>query len=126
MKRVAAALLLLASAIAVAAWSGYIFRKEMDKLSASLNELVDCSETCSDAELAEKTDMLLSQWNSSSRLLHSLVIHEGMDELELNITALPLIIEHSEREEFRLKCIEAINQIQSLTLAEKLSLENIL
>ena len=103
MKRVAAALLLLASAVAVAAWSGYVFRKEMDKLSASLNELVDCSETCSDAELAEKTDMLLSQWSSSSRLLHSLVIHEGMDELELNITALPLIIEHSEREEFRLK-----------------------
>lgn len=126
MKRVAAAVLLLASAISVAAWSGYVFRKEMSSLSDSLNELISCSESCSDSELSEKTDELLARWTASSRLLHSLVIHEGMDELERNITALPLIIEHSEREEFRLKCIEAVNQIKSLTLAEKLSLENIL
>jgi hypothetical protein len=53
-------------------------------------------------------------------------MHEGMDDVEENITALPLILKHSDREEFKNKCIEAINQIENLLNAEKLIPENIL
>ena len=49
-----------------------------------------------------------------------------MDELERSITSLPLLIEHSDREEFRNECIKAVNQIDNLIDSEKLDIGNIL
>ncbi len=126
MKRVAAAVFLLSAAVLLSAWAGHIFKSEMNDLLLSLDSLIDTAQTDSDDELIKKTDEILSQWEKSSGILHSLVMHEGMDAVEENITALPLILEHSDREEFKSKCIEAINQIENLLNAEKLNLENVL
>ena len=126
MKRVAAAVVLLLLAVSTAAATHFAFNSELTALSDSIEALIDCAEICSDDELKEKTDEVLAEWKHSSALLHSLVVHEGMDELEQNLTALPLIIAHSDRSEYKLKCIEAINQIENLINAEKLSFENIL
>ena len=98
----------------------------MSSLLYSVEEIIDCAETENDLILNKKTGDLLRKWEKSSVILHSIVMHEGMDVLEENITALPIIIEHSDREEFKLKCIEAINQIENLLNAEKISIENIL
>ena len=126
MKRTAAAVLLLTAAVILSVWSGYAFKKEMNALLHSLEEIIDISETEPDKILTEKVDLLLGQWQESSVILHSLVMHEGMDELEEDITALPMIIKHSDRDEFRIKCIEAINQIKNLLNSEKIQIENIL
>lgn len=126
MKRTAAAVFLLAVAVLISVWSGHIFKREMNALLHSVEEIIDCAETDSDIILNKKTEDLLRQWEKSSVILHSLVMHEGMDELEEDITALPMIIEHSDREEFKIKCIEAINQITNLLNAEKVKIENIL
>lgn len=125
MKRTIVAVVLLLSAVSLTLWSGHVFRTELNSLTASLNEIIDCSENCSDETLNQKINKLLFQWQHSSVLLHSLVLHEGMDEIEQNITSLPLLAEHSSRDELRNKCIEAINQIKNLSEAEKLSIENI-
>ena len=125
MKRVAAAVFLIVTAVSLSVWSSFAFKAEMDSLLRTIDGLIDFSESCTDKELEEKTEILLSEWKSSSKLLHSLVMHEGMDELEEDITSLPLIIEHSDREEFRKKCIEAINQIKNLINAEKINIENV-
>ena len=122
MKRVAAAVVLLLLAVSTAAAAHFAFNSELTALSDS----IESAENCSDDELKEKTDEVLSEWKRSSALLHSLVVHEGMDELEQNLTSLPLIIAHSDRSEYKLKCIEAINQIENLINAEKLDIENIL
>ena len=126
MKRTAAAVFLLTFAVLLSLWSGSIFRREMNALLYSIEEIIDASETDSDESLSKKAENLLTQWQKSSIILHSLVMHEGMDELEEDITALPLIIEHSDRDEFRMKCIEAINQIENLLNAEEIKIENIL
>ncbi len=126
MKRVIAAALLLSTAVMISLWAGHVFRTEMNGLLSSLDKLVDTAQTGSGEELAEKTDEILIQWEKSSGILHSLVMHEGMDDVEDNITALPLLLEHSDREEFKIKCIEAINQIENLLNAEKLNFENVL
>lgn len=126
MKRTAAAVFLLAAAVALSAWSGHLFRREMNALLHSVEEIVDCAETDSDETLNKKTGDLLRQWEKSSVILHSLVMHEGMDELEEDITSLPMMIEHSDREELKLRCIEAINQITNLLNAEKVRIENVL
>lgn len=126
MKRAAAAVVLFFAAVSLTVWSDYAFNKELDTVSESLNEIVEFAEYCSDELLKEKIDALLSQWEHSSVLLHSLILHEGMDQLEQNITALPLLAEYSDRNELQKSCIEAINQIKNLSEAEKLSVENIL
>ncbi len=126
MRRVVAAFLLISAAVTISVWAGYIFKAEMNGLLQKLQSVIDVAENGTDDELSQKTDELLEQWKKSSGILHSLVMHEGMDDVEENITALPLILEHSDRDEFKSKCIEAVNQIENLLNAEKLNLENIL
>lgn len=98
----------------------------MEMLEKSLEELIVCAEKSSDEEIKKETENLSILWESSSKLLHSLVVHEGMDDLEETITSLPLILEHSTKEEFKNTCIEAINLIRNLTESEKLNIGNIL
>ncbi len=126
MKRIFAAAILIAVAVSLAVWSGITFKKEMDSLSERLNSLIQISEGNNVNKLKKETQLLVDEWNDSSELLHSLVVHEGMDKLEETITALPLILEHSEIDEFKNKCIEAINIIGNLTQAEKVNIGNIL
>ncbi len=126
MKRIFAAVILLAVAVSLAVWSGITFKKEMNSLCESLNSLIQISEENNVNKLKKETQLLVDEWNRSSELLHSLVVHEGMDELEESITALPLILEHSEIDEFKNKCIEAINIIGNLIQAEKVNIGNIL
>lgn len=126
MKRTAVAVFLLATAIFLSVWSGHVFKREMNGLLYSVEEIIDSAETDPDEILNKKTEDLLRQWEKSSVILHSLVMHEGMDELEENITALPMILEHADRDEFKNKCIEAINRIMNLLNAEKINIENVL
>ena len=126
MKRVAVAIVLLSVAVIASIWAGVIFKSEMNALLQSLQSVVDSAESDSDEAVLKKTEDLIALWNKSSGILHSLVMHEGMDDVEENITALLLLLEHSDREEFKIKCIEAINRIENLINAEKLNLENIL
>lgn len=98
----------------------------MEFLAYSLENLIELSADSSDEALKDETQKLMIKWNNSSKLLHSLVVHEGMDELEETITALPLILTHSTKEEFTSKCIEAVNIIKNLIESEKLNIGNVL
>ncbi|MBQ2694052.1 MAG: DUF4363 family protein [Clostridia bacterium] len=126
MKRVVAAFLLLSTAVALAVWSGITYQSKMGGLEKQLEDLVICAQNGSDDEIKSQTEKLTAEWKSSSELLHSLVVHEGMDDLEETITSLPLLLEHSTKEEFIKACIEAINLIENLTESERLNIGNIL
>lgn len=126
MKRVVAAFLLLSAAVALAVWSGITYQSKMGGLEKQLEDLVICAQNGSDDEIKSQTEKLTAEWKSSSELLHSLVVHEGMDDLEETITSLPLLLEHSTKEEFIKACIEAINLIENLTESERLNIGNIL
>ncbi len=126
MKRVFIAVLLLASAVSVSVWSNYSFEKHMKKFSSSLESLIVYSEKSDDEFLENETRKVVEAWYDSSAFLHSLVAHEGMDELEKSITSLPLLIRHSDREEFRNECISALNQIDNLIDSERINIGNVL
>ncbi len=126
MKRVVAAFLLLSTAVALAVWSGITYQSKMGGLEKQLEDLVICAQNGSDDEIKSQTEKLTAEWKSSSELLHSLVVHEGMDDLEETITSLTLLLEHSTKEEFIKACIEAINLIENLTESERLNIGNIL
>lgn len=126
MKRVVAAFILFSTAIILAVWSGITYQSKMGGLEKQLEDLVICAQNGSDDEIKSQTEKLTAEWKSSSELLHSLVVHEGMDDLEETITSLPLLLEHSTKEEFIKACIEAINLIKNLTESERLNIGNIL
>ncbi len=126
MKRVIIAFLLFLSAVSVSAWSNISFEKNMKEFSRLIDNLIVYSEKVDDKTLENETRKVVDAWYGSSAFLHSLVAHEGMDELERSITSLPLLIEHSDREEFRNECIKAVNQIDNLIDSEKLDIGNIL
>lgn len=126
MKRVIIAAVLLLSAISVSVWSNISFEKYMKNFSVSLENLISYSEISDDDNLKKETEKVVEAWYDSSAFLHSLVAHEGMDELEKSITSLPLLIEHSDREEFRNECIRAVNQIKNLIDSERLNIGNVL
>ena len=126
MKRVIIAALLLVSAVIVSVWANISFEKSMESFAVSLENLITYSEKSDDEILKKETEEVVAAWYDSSAFLHSLVAHEGMDELEKSITSLPLLIEHSDREEFRNECIRAVNQINNLIDSERLNIGNVL
>lgn len=125
MKRVIVAVLLLTSAVSVSVWSNYSFEKHMVNFSTSLEKLIVYSEKSDDKFLENETRKVVEAWYESSAFLHSLVAHEGMDELERSITSLRLLIRHSDREEFRNECIRAVNQIENLIDSERINIGNV-
>ncbi len=126
MKRVVIAVLLLSAAVSVSVWSNIIFEKKMEKFSKAVENLISYSEISDGEILKKETLRVVDDWYASSAFLHSLVAHEGMDELEKSITSLPLLLEHSDREEFINECIKAVNQIDNLIDSERLNIGNVL
>ena len=126
MKRIIIALFLLTFAVSISVWSNISFEKNMKSFQVSIEKLIEYSEKSNDKKLEEETLKVVESWNGSSAFLHSLVAHEGMDELEKSITSLPLLIKHSDREEFRNECIRAVNQINNLIDSERLNIGNVL
>lgn len=126
MKRIIIAMILLVSAVFVSVWSNISFEKNMKSFSVALNNLISYSEKSDNEKLEEETHKVVESWYASSAFLHSLVAHEGMDELEKSITSLPLLLEHSDREEFVNECIKAVNQIDNLIDSERLNIGNVL
>ena len=126
MRRLIAAIVLIAVAVAVTGWTSHLFNKEMNRFEKSLNELIDISDRCTDKTLAEQAEKIVLRWNETADMLRSIVLHNGIDELGRNISSLLQIIEHSDREEMKIKCIEAITLIKNLKDCEKISFENVL
>ncbi len=126
MKKLVIACVLLALAVTAAIWSNGVFKRETDVLTASLEKLLEVSQYGDDDDVSRELENVISAWESASKVLHALVMHDAMDEVEQSITALPQILKHAERDEFRQKCIEALSQTKNLVSAERLSWENIL
>ena len=122
MKRVAAAVVLLAVAVGIAVWSGSAFESSMNFFESELLQMIDAP----DSELPYRTQRIAESWEEHGDFLHSVFIHEGIDELEMLITSLPLILEHSGKEELIIKCVDGVNLIKNLKSCEKFSFENIL
>lgn len=126
MKRVAAACILFFTAVAITVWTGYIFEREINMLEKELNTLVDIAETVPENELLKRAETVAFQWEKSSGMLRSMVLHDGVDELGRNIASLPRIIEYSGKEEMKTACIEAVSMIKNLRECEMVRFENIL
>ena len=86
MKRFATALVLLALTLTMSISAQLIFSKKTGELITDLKSLL----AAVDAGEGEKQalDKAESEWRDSKRILHILLVHRSMDEIEININSL--------------------------------------
>ena len=126
MKRIIAAVFLLAFAVGLSAWAEKTYSDSMEFFMTEIENIIDECGRKSAEEIIISTEKTAEKWHETDDLLHSLVVHEGMDELEEIITSLPEIAKHSGIDELKMKCVEAVNIIRNLLESEKLSIGNVL
>lgn len=126
MKRVVAAVVLLSLAVGLSLWAENTYEKYMSSFENDIENIISVCDSKTEDEIIKLTEQTAERWHKSDDLLHSLVVHEGMDDLEEIITSLPKIAKHSGKDELKTKCVEAVNIIRNLLESERVSIGNIL
>lgn len=123
MKRFAAALVLLAFTLTLSVGAQIMFFKKTEVLIESLDTLraaIDRGE--GEKAALENTK---SVWRNSKKLLHILLVHRAMDEIEININSLSEYLEAGDTEALREACTQALMQVENLRDAGRVTIENI-
>ena len=82
MKRVVAAVILLSFAVGLSAWSEITYRKHMSSFEYDIENIISLCDNSTENKIIDLTEKTAEKWHKYDDLLHSLVVHEGMDELE--------------------------------------------
>ncbi len=124
MKRFATALVLLALTLTLSIGAQLIFSKKTDELITDLNFLLTAVDAGEGEERAlEKAE---DAWHGSKKILHILLVHRSMDEIEININSLREYLDSGDDEALRQACTEALKQLENLRDAGKITIENVL
>ena len=116
MKRFATALVLLLLTL--------IFSKKTDELITGLEALL-CAVDAGEGE-ERALENVEKAWLGSKKILHILLVHRSMDEIEININSLGEYLGAGDRESLRQACTEALMQLENLRDAGRITIENIL
>lgn len=124
MKRFATALVLLALTLTLSIGAQFIFSKKTGELITSLDSLLSAVDAGEGEEQALKKAE--ETWQSSKKILHILLVHRSMDEIEININSLREYLDSGDDEAMRQACTEALKQLENLRDAGKITIENVL
>jgi len=122
MKRFATALVLLALTLTMSIGAQFIFSKKTGELITDLKYLL----AAVDAGEGEEQALDKSEWRDSKKILHILLVHRSMDEIEININSLREYLDSGDDEALRQACTEALKQLENLRDAGKIMIENVL
>ena len=122
MKRFATALVLLALTLTMSIGAQFIFSKKTGELITDLKSLLAAVDAGEGEEQA--LDKVESEWRDSKRILHILLVHRSMDEIEIN--SLREYLDSGDDEALRQACAEALKQLENLRDAGKIMIENVL
>ena len=124
MKRFATALVLLLLTLTLSIGAQLIFSKKTDELITGLEALL-CAVDAGEGE-ERALENVEKAWLGSKKILHILLVHRSMDEIEININSLGEYLGAGDRESLRQSCTEALMQLENLRDAGRITIENIL
>lgn len=124
MKRFATALVLLLLTLTLSIGAQLIFSKKTDELITGLEALLRAVDAGEGEERA--LENVEEAWRGSKKILHILLVHRSMDEIEININSLGEYLGTGDREALRQACTEALMQLENLRDAGRITIENIL
>lgn len=123
MKRFVAALVLLAFTLTLSIGAQIIFFKKTGELIESLDSLRSAIDRGEGEERA--LENAKSVWQNSKKMLHILLVHRTMDEIEININSLEEYLKAGDTEALREACTQALMQVENLRDAGRVTIENI-
>lgn len=123
MKRFVTALVLLAFTLSLSIGAQIVFFKKTDELIDSLETLIDCVDRGEGEERALENTKTV--WQNSKKMLHILLVHRTMDEIEININSLGEYLNAGDTEALRQACTQALMQVENLRDAGRVTIENI-
>ena len=123
MKRFATALVLLALTLTMSIGAQFIFSKKTGELITDLKSLLAVDAGEGEKQALDKAE---SEWRDSKKILHILLVHRSMDEIEININSLREYLDSGDDEALRQACTEALKQLENLRDAGKITIENVL
>ena len=124
MKRFATALVLLLLTLTLSIGAQLIFSKKTDELITGLEALLRAVDAGEGEERA--LENVEEAWRGSKKILHILLVHRSMDEIEININSLGEYLGAGDSEALRQACTEALMQLENLRDAGRITIENIL
>lgn len=124
MKRFATAVVLLLLTLTLSIGAQLIFSKKTDELITGLEALLRAVDAGEGEERA--LENVEEAWRGSKKILHILLVHRSMDEIEININSLGEYLGAGDRESLRQACTEALMQLENLRDAGRITIENIL
>lgn len=124
MKRFATALVLFLLTLTLSIGAQLIFSKKTDELITGLEALLRAVDAGEGEERA--LENVEEAWRGSKKILHILLVHRSMDEIEININSLGEYLGAGDREALRQACTEALMQLENLRDAGRITIENIL
>ena len=101
-----------------------ILSKKTDELITGLEALL-CAVDAGEGE-ERALENVEEAWLGSKKILHILLVHRSMDEIEININSLGEYLGAGDREALRQACTEALMQLENLRDAGRITIENIL
>ncbi len=124
MKRFGTALVLLLLTRTMRLGARLIFSKKKEELIKWLEALL-CAVDAGEGE-ERALENVEEAWLGSKKILHILLVHRSMDEIEININSLGEYLGAGDREALRQACTEALMQLENLRDAGRITIENIL
>lgn len=126
MKRLIAAVLLLAAAASICFFGTFMLKKECSKMTYILNEASEMTfkENAFD-KIKEINPQIKSQWEHSHSILAKIVMHIDLEPIEEDVSQLESCIVNKDLPKYRELCMDASEHLKHLKDSEKISLENI-
>ncbi len=125
MKRIIAAIVLLAVSVTFAFISNFCVLKKFNGVSESLYDLIGIADYAKKEEIKSESERIVSEWKKNEWMFHAFVTSDLINEAERSIEILPELAKHELTEEFKTHCITAYNYVHTIYESERISKENI-
>lgn len=125
MRRLAAAICLLAVAIALSIWGHVELNKNCDELIKELESCIEIAEAEDTERLIEKGEYLDTWWQKKHTVFSVLVNHSALDTIQSFVPTLKELAEIGDTQEVIENCYECINMTEDLKMNEEISIGNI-
>lgn len=125
MKRIITAIILLSVSVVFSFVSNHLIIKEINDFSALTKELTELSKSGNTADLSHKTEVITNKWKNSEWIFHTFATSEYVTEAEESIEMLSYLLNQGLEDEFKAKCAEAYNNVQTIRENEMITFENI-
>ncbi len=113
MARFYAAIALLIFTVGISFTCFFILKSKADNLTENLEEALALSEEGSD-KLVEETAKIEEIWDGTSRIMHMLIIHTDLIDLEVNLLSLSEYAAEDDWDNYSEACIVSIHHIEHI------------